>query len=186
MLALFAQAAGNQNNDFDDLDPEELAIIGAVVFVGFLIWLVISLFFVQTLTKTLYLCRPRNRAMEPAKVWLNLIPGFNVIWFFITVIKVADSLKAEFRERRLYSRDNFGRTLGIVLGVFSLLNCGCYIGGMIPLILFIVYWQKIAEYNRRLAARYDDDDDEDYQDEDEDDSRDDDHDDYERRHHDRR
>jgi hypothetical protein len=97
-------------------------------------------------------------------VWLNLIPGFNAVWLFITVNRVADSLQREFRSRGWRNRENFGRTLGIVLGVFSALNFGCYIGALIPIILLVIYWGKIAEYNRQLAARYEEDDDDEYED----------------------
>jgi hypothetical protein len=162
MLALFAQAAGNGNmNNDDELDPEGLAILVVVFGMAFVIWLVITGFFLLTLSRTLTLCRPKNRAMEPGAVWFNLIPVFNIIWLFVTVMRVGESLKQEFRSRGWRTKENFGQTLGIVLAVFSVLNCGCYIGGLIPLVLFIVYWSKIAGYKRQLAEPYDDDEGED-------------------------
>jgi hypothetical protein len=154
MFALFAQAGVNANND--EFTPEELAIISIVCGAIFFVWLIVSGFFLNSVSRTLHLCRPRNRTMEPGQVWLNLIPGFNTIWFFITVSRIAESLKLEYASRGWSTRQNFSHTLGIVLAVFSLLNCGCYVGGLIPLVLFIMYWQRIAEYNRELTTRYSD------------------------------
>lgn len=150
MFALFAQAGGND----DEPTPEELAIIFIVFGVLFFLWLIVSAFFLNSVSRTLNLCRPRNRTMEPGQVWLNLIPGFSIIWFFVTVSRVSETLRLEYRSRGWSTGENFSHTLGIVLAIFSLLNCGCYVGGLIPLILFIIYWQKIAEYNRQLATRY--------------------------------
>ena len=50
-------------------------------------------------------------------MWLNLIPFFGFVWLFITVTKVSESLKYEYRERGLHRRDEtYGYGLGIAMG----------------------------------------------------------------------
>ncbi|WP_171468859.1 hypothetical protein [Frigoriglobus tundricola] len=105
-------------------------------------------------------------------VWLNLIPLFNLVWQFITVIRVAESLKQEFRSRGWSRR---GVDYGYGVGIAA---CALGFGGWIPvigpllslgsLICGIVYWVKIAGFSGRLArgAYYYDDDEDDEDDED--------------------
>ena len=162
MLALFAQAGRNKNanNDGDDLPPEFFAIYLVVFCVAFVIWLIVSYFFMSSLSNALKQCRPRNQRMDPGQVWLNLIPLFNIFWMFHTVSSVSDSLRREFRSRGWRARENFGQTWGIVFSVVNILTCGCYISGLPPIILLVVYWSKIVAYTRELASDYDDDEDE--------------------------
>ena len=131
-----------------------LIIFGSI----FLIGLVLQVFFLLTLSRALGHCAPHNRTMEPGTVWLNLIPVFNWVWMFITVTKVSETLKYEYRERGMHRRDEtYGHGLGIAM-------CISPLAGWLPfLILTIIYWAKIAEYARKLeygssVDRYDDDD----------------------------
>jgi hypothetical protein len=115
--------------------------------------LVIQIFYLLTLSRALRRCRPRNRRMEPGQVWLNLIPCFNIVWIFITVTRLADSLRDEFDDRRLRADGDFGRTLGITYNVLNLLGAIPYIGAIFSLaglVCFILYWVKIAGYSRQL------------------------------------
>jgi hypothetical protein len=161
---------------------------------GFAILIGILCFFCATLSKALSRCRRRNRTMEPGLVWLNLIPLFNILgWSWYTAIQVGDSLKREFRERDLDDGGDYGKMLGIwtlvsywvstlISNTLSFVMMSQRPGpGGIPqaspmatlismpfsiafLVLFIVYWVKIAGYGRALAEddlRGDDDDDDD-------------------------
>lgn len=146
------------------------AAFGCVVL---LVLLVIGIFFLRTLSKALERCHPDNRAMSPGSVWFNLIPCFNVVWQFVTVIRVGDSLKNEFVERRLDEGGDYGKTLGlaaILLGIFGgviqnapraaapndpqMALIGAGVGGLISmaqLALFVLYWVRVAGYSRQLA-----------------------------------
>ena len=86
-----------------------------VVLAGMLlVFLVVFIFFFLTLSKALSRCHWRNRTMEPGQVWLNFIPLFHLVWQFITVNRVADSLRNEFYDRGWHRRDeDYGRGLGI-------------------------------------------------------------------------
>ena len=99
--------------------------------------------------------------MEPGMVWLNLIPLFSLVWMFITIIKISESLQKEYRDRGMRADDpEFGKMTGILYMVFSIIGCG-----PVGLVFFILYWVKIAGFKNQLmnsrSGGYLDDDDED-------------------------
>jgi hypothetical protein len=122
--------------------------------------IIVGILFLLTLSRTLAQCSPRNRTMEPGQVWLNLIPLFGLVWMFITVIRLSESLQNEYRSRGLHSDDpEFGKMTGILYLVLSLIPCVNIVG----LVFFIMYWVKIAGYKTELTSRgrggeFDDDD----------------------------
>jgi hypothetical protein len=154
------------------------ALLGFVC-VLIIISLVITIFFLLTLQKALTRCSPRNRTMEPGMVWLMFIPLFNLFWWFYMVINVGNSLKNEFSDRDNDNGSDYGKTLGIWTMATNLIgsvisNVGQVMmiqgqgagGGAAPtggvlalvavplsiasLVLFIVYWVKIAGYSKEL------------------------------------
>ena len=126
-------------------------------------------------------------------VWLFLIPCFNLIWQFFIATRIPDSLKNEFRDRDRDDGSDYGKTIALTQAVLGLLNVplsmssnlvaqqspeiSLAISGvsmilsLIGLVLFIVFWVKIANYSRMLGEEgdhrgrqrggYDDDDDDD-------------------------
>jgi hypothetical protein len=52
-------------------------------------------FFLFTLQNTLKIISSENRKMPPANVWLIIIPLFGILWQFIVVSRIADSIKNE-------------------------------------------------------------------------------------------
>ena len=96
-------------------------------------------------------------------VWLNLIPLFNYVWNFITVIRVGDSLKNEFTDRDIDEGGDYGKTLGITMSrdrhrraesplerrraARMPASGSSMIAGPVrlaSLVMFIIYWVKIA------------------------------------------
>lgn len=122
--------------------------------------LVLHILFALNLSRTLQLCDPRNRVFEPGQVWLNFIPLFNVVWIFITVFRVAETLDAEYRDRGLRGDGDFGKTNGLVCCISAIVGCS-----PVALIFYIIYWVKMAGYRKELtetasgADRYGEDDD---------------------------
>jgi hypothetical protein len=122
--------------------------------------IIIHILFLLNLSRCLAECSPRNRTMEPGMVWLNLIPLFGIVWMFITIIRISESLTNEYRERRMRSDDSeFGKMTGILYMVFSLIGCS-----PVGLVFFIMYWVKTARYKNELMSNRgrwgaDDDDD---------------------------
>jgi hypothetical protein len=161
-MPLFAQFQPQPKNGPPD---EFMAIFLGVMCVALAVGLVIAIFFLLTLSKALTRCRPANRTMEPGQVWLNLIPLFNIVWQFITVARVAESLKNEFYDRGWDDRGDFGKGVGTTYCIMNLLGFVPFIGGifsLIGLVCFIIYWVKVAGHSKELAGGggggdYDDD-----------------------------
>jgi hypothetical protein len=128
--------------------------------------------------------------MEPGQVWLMLVPCWNIIWQFVVAVRVPESLRAEFVARGRDDGSDYGKGIALASCILGLVGGACGRGlqmsdpagqdvgamisgvvGIVNLILFIVFWSKIASYSRQLAFDDDnrkrkweqfDDDDDDY------------------------
>lgn len=172
ILAQFQPKGGAGQADPFKNETFLIIFIGAVL-VGLTIGLAIQVFFLLTLSKALKRCSAENRTMEPGMVWLNLVPVFSMFWFFVTVSRIADSLRNEFVARRMDEPgESYGRTVGMTYAICQLINVpisglstylsltgnpqpllGCITTpiGLTILICWIMYWVKIAGYSRELA-----------------------------------
>ena len=128
-------------------------VVGVVVAVIFL--LVPIAFYIMSLQKELNRCAPENRAIQPAMVWLLLVPCFNVVWHFFVVLKMARTLGAEFQKRGLAESPAPGQTLGLIMCV--LICCAAIpipflrpLAGLGGLVCWILYWVKIAGFSKKL------------------------------------
>ncbi len=148
-LLPFAQAGGGVGKE------ETLVIIllvGGGIFV--VAGLVIKLLFLFTLKRALEQCAPHHRLMEPGQVFLNLIPCFGAVWMFFTVSRVGQSLRNEFDERGIDVPGDYGQQLGISYASLILAWIIPYVGwlfGIAGVVCWIMYWVKMAEYNRHLS-----------------------------------
>jgi len=133
------------------LGTPELIVILVVLGFG----LVVPIFYLLTISRTLAAVSEQHRRMSPGLVWLNLIPAFSLGWHFYTVVKVRDSVVAELRAKGIADGSNGGFTLGMAT---SLLYVACVIPGIdlwavLPaLICWIIYWLKISRYRSMLSA----------------------------------
>ena len=106
------------------------------------------IFFIITLQNALLAVSPHNRKMLPGKVWLILIPIFNLVWFFIVVGNIADSFKAEFMERNLprsEARPSYGNGLAT-----AILQVCCPFASPLFFVCWIIYWVKVARLKNEL------------------------------------
>lgn len=139
---------------------ESIRIIAGMLFLLVFLggMLIPYIFYILTLSKTLNKCSPASRTMQPGSLWLLLIPLFNLIWHFLVVSAIAQSLGNEFRTRGIAAEPEPGKSPGMAM-------CICGVCGLIPLlgilaslaslVLWIMYWVKIAEFSRQLdAVRY--------------------------------
>ena len=151
------------------MNQEMAGMLCLIIGVVLAVCLLIVIIYLQTLQKALSRVSPRNRLMEPGLVWLLLIPCFNIIWQFFIAIRVPGSLQNEFRDRGRDDGSDYGKSiamtnaiLGIVGGVISNIlirsrdtaEIGLYLSGglsIINLVLFIIFWVKIAGYSNQLA-----------------------------------
>ncbi len=131
--------------------PSEVLII--------LLFIIPSIFYLKALSNALKKCSPQNRMMAPEKVWLLLVPGFNLFWLFFVTTKIATSLKNEYNTRRIDSKSDMGNVVGILFGVCGLINI--IIMGMhqanaylfwLTIILWITHWVKISNFTRKLSS----------------------------------
>jgi hypothetical protein len=135
--------------------PETIMITIIVVIAVIAALLIPALFYISTLSKALQRCAPSRRAMPPGQAWFLLIPLFNMVFHFIIVSRIADSLRNEFTFRQLpLSEREPGKNLGIT---FCILNLTAWIPllgiltGLAGFVCWIVYWVRIADYSRRIS-----------------------------------
>ena len=135
-----------------------LAGIGVIILLG--VYLLPWFFFLMNLQALLSNLSPENRRMSPGKVWLNFIPVFQLGWFIYTVIKVRDSLSAEFKTRGWFIDGDLGYNVGLTAGVLWVASFVIgwipFIGWVLPLagtVCWIIYWLKISDLKNRLDAR---------------------------------
>lgn len=129
----------------------------AMLFAGWhlavwIIALVVFILYLITLMNTLNAVSPQNRRLTPGLVFLLLIPLFNLVWNFIVIAKIRDSLQAEFSARNLQGQ-GFGYGVGLAM-------CILYIVSIIPLInllaapaalvCWIIYWVQVAGFKAQL------------------------------------
>ena len=135
-------------------DFAALSAISGFLFVAFLIFLIPSVFFLLTLQKALTRVAPERRTMNPPMVWLGLIPLFSVVWNFFMVLALSKSLGAELTARNIPHENEPGKTIGLV---WAGLSAACLVPGLgfllgIPvLIMWIIYWVKIAGFSAKIA-----------------------------------
>ncbi len=129
-----------------------LSFIGLFLVI-FAILILPTVFFLLTLQKVLSKCSPRNRTMSPGLVWLQIIPFFGFIWQFFVVFAVANSLDNEFAARRIPEEPKPGQSLGLAMCITRVCTVIPFLGifaGLASVVLWIVYWVKIAGFSRKL------------------------------------
>jgi uncharacterized membrane protein YdbT with pleckstrin-like domain len=99
---------------------QEILIIAIVV--G-LFGLIPYIFYLIELQNTLKEVKFENQKMKPGKVWLLFIPLFSAYWYFEVVSKIADSLEAEFEERKIQLDEvRPGYSIGIVMCIIGVIT----------------------------------------------------------------
>lgn len=115
----------------------------------------VVVFYILTMQKALKLAGDRHRKMEPGMVWLMLIPLFNLVWHFFVVKNVSESIKSWAAENG-QSVDDAGYTIGLVAcianccGIIPFVN---FLAGPVALVCFIIWWVKIAGFNKLMSGR---------------------------------
>lgn len=129
-----------------------------IIFFALLITIVPAIFYILNLQSTLQAISPENRRMVPANVWLLLIPVFGIIWHFIIVNKMSESIKAEsVNNNILITEVKPGYNIGLAMCILSCVSIIPVIGifaSLGGLVCWIMYWVKINTYkNLILEAR---------------------------------
>jgi hypothetical protein len=132
-----------------------LASIMIACLIFFAILLIPKIFYILTLQKALNRCAPENRAMEPGLVWLLLIPCVSIVWHFFVVLNMAKSLGAEFQKRGITEEPEPGKVIGLIMCILPCFSIIPIIGGLFGLgylVLWIIYWVKIAGFSSKLEG----------------------------------
>ena len=154
------------------MGQQDAAIVLVLILAFFALLLFVVIAFLLTLSKCLGKIQRRNRTMEPGMVWLNLVPCLNIVWQFITVFRISDSLRNEYDDNNWPEQGDYGKSLGLSALVFNFVSsvinnvvqvpAVSVVVGIVSLTLWIMYWVKIAGFSRqidRFWETYGDDDD---------------------------
>jgi hypothetical protein len=117
--------------------------------------LAIIVFYILTMQKALNLAGPRHQKMQPAMVWLMLIPLFNLVWHFFVVKNVSESIKSWAAENGK-SVDDAAYTIGLIACIAnccSLIPILNILAGPAGLVCFIIWWVKVAGFNKLMSGQ---------------------------------
>jgi len=106
--------------------------------------------------------------MAPGEVWLQLIPLFGLVWQFMVVTKIAESIQKELSDNTSFSfEENTASQINSnqprpTYGI-GMAYCTLFCLTMIPvlgrlaslagLICWIIYWVRIANYKNRIQTQ---------------------------------
>jgi hypothetical protein len=61
--------------------------------------LAITIYWLRTMQRAIEACASANRTTNASGVWMILIPGFGMVWQFVMIGHVSESLKKEYQSR---------------------------------------------------------------------------------------
>jgi hypothetical protein len=140
------------------------------IILGLAIFLIPMIFFLLTQQNTLKAIHPSNRTMNPGEVWLQLIPLFGLVWQFIVVSRISDSIRRELNNNQTafsfedssvpasdstYSSARPTYDIGMAYCVLFCCSIIPVLGGFTSIagiICWIIYWVKLGEQKRILES----------------------------------
>lgn len=96
---------------------------------------------------------PAHRKMEPALVWLLLIPCFSVVWNFFVFPRLSESYLSYFTAQGRSDVGDCGRGLGLAYAICCACSMIPYIGilaGLAALVLLILYLVKAFDLKGQI------------------------------------
>ena len=126
-----------------------------VLILGMSLFLVPLVLYLLTLRNALSACAPESRKMSPGRVWLLLIPLFNLIWHFVVVVRVAHSIRSEFVKRGVSDPPRSAQSIGLAMCTLCILDLVSglrEIAGPGAFLCWIVYWVMVARESRGLGT----------------------------------
>lgn len=156
MNTLFLQvAADNANRMLEGgIVPAIVAVFGAM--------LIPFAFYLMTLQNALKAIAPANRKLQPGQVWMMFIPFFNIVFVFIAISRLNESMRLEAPGHRMDSNFRSTYTLGMVMSVLAVayfvtmfLDPGGWISGTVGVAAFvcwIMHWMRVADFRRKVEA----------------------------------
>ena len=140
-----------------------------------LLFLVPAILFLVTQQNTLSVIQVQNRSMSPGQVWLQLIPLFGLVWQYVVVIRISDSLRTEvnsWADDTIFgaegsqvvnfssSRPTYGIGLAmcicfssyVVLNFIGFRSLAAF-GTLGGLVCWIIYWVQLAQAKNKIQRR---------------------------------
>lgn len=112
------------------------------------------IFYLMTMHRAISRCAPGSRSMSPGLVWLGMVPVVYLFWDFLVVFMTSSSLEREYKARNRPLAGSYPALApGIAFCVLNLVGWIPFINLLITpvsLILWIVFWVKIARLSRGL------------------------------------
>lgn len=113
-----------------------------------LVMLVLNILYLITLQAAFNTVSVENRKMPSGQVWLLLIPLFSMVWHFIVVDRLADSLRAEADKLSVFLPDRRpAYDIGLIMCILLIII------PFVGFIFWIIYWVKINEYKNLIARQ---------------------------------
>ncbi|CAN5750178.1 hypothetical protein BH11BAC3_BH11BAC3_33880 [soil metagenome] len=130
--------------------------IAVIVLFILLLFLIPTIFYLLTLQRTLRAISVENRRMEPGQVWLSLIPVFNLVWVFIVVNRLSESIASECTLLNIpLAETNPTQGIGNTKNILRLCTMIPLVGilaGFGYLVCWILHWVKVNEYKTIILA----------------------------------
>ena len=127
-----------------------------------LIFLIPYIFFLLSQYNILKVIQPDNRLMQPFEVWFQLVPVFGLIWQFVVVGRIADSIRNEYQSQKDISflgmgdgelLENINNRVTYSTGFWYCVMVCCslipvlgFITGIGALVLWITYWRQLIKH----------------------------------------
>lgn len=131
-------------------DSTAILTIMIVSLVALAIWIL----YLLTLKGILQEINPENRKVKVGRIWLLLIPGFNVFWFALIVHRVSASIKLEFEDRGLRRKKRvdgeYAGYISLFFAVLSVIQWKLFLP--VSLVFGAVHWVRWYAIKSRLEG----------------------------------
>jgi len=121
-----------------------------------LVYIVPLFFFLLNLQRLFKQISEENHKIQPALLWIAMVPLIGLLWQVVIVVKTAESLRLEFNKRNIQvDEEKPGFWIGLS---YCMLFCcliipglGLILGG-IGLYYWVNYWVKMSDYKKMLQT----------------------------------
>jgi hypothetical protein len=127
-------------------------------FISFIILLLITVLFLLSQYKALKSVSIENRKIGLNDIWFQLIPLFNIYWWFVVVNRLSASFAAEYDKLEVSHKELYPtRAAGIITALFYFLSLIPFdelktIATLGWLVCFIVYWVQVYKCGKLILA----------------------------------
>lgn len=119
-----------------------------ITFAMFAFWIVVNIFYILTLQKSLRAIDDDLRPLPAWLSWLYLIPVFNIIWIYFLVAGIASGYRKMFASGRLKKKVSAGLDVGmgfaVCLTIALIFHRATVVMLMISFALWVVHWIKVS------------------------------------------